>query len=464
MLDPTSEEFKQIKKEALLGTVPDGPKFDDKTNMYHLDLQYDFKNVIEFVDLQAGGSYRLYDLNSNGTIFDDVTKNITINEVGAYVQAGKWLLGRRLKFAGSIRYDKNENFEGQLTPRISAVIKPGELHSVRFSFQTGFRNPPTQGQHIDLNILSARLIGGLPRYADKYQIIRQSTAGMPLSFDGYSVEKFRNYFFGTFDIPGAINLLESVTSFNKVKPENISTFEMGYKGVFGNNFWIDISGYYNLYNNFIGETRINTASEFTTNQALAETDPGKYSYNPDPAMEGIPNYLSMLNSTAMTAKSNGVISGNTIQVYSNSDQQVESYGAVMGMEYKLSKGYYVGGNYKWNTLRNVPEGFVSLYNTPEHKLNLMAGNRSFTDKIGFNLTWRWQDEFRWESGFTLPANGMVPAYSTLDAQISYKLKSLKSIFKIGGSNMLNKKYIQSLGGPNIGALYYLSVTFDEFMK
>ena len=32
------------------------------------------------------------------------------------------------------------------------------------------------------------------------------------------------------------------------------------------------------------------------------------------------------------------------------------------------------------------------------------------------------------------------------------------------SNLSNKYYIQSLGGPSIGAIYYLSITFDEFMR
>jgi outer membrane receptor protein involved in Fe transport len=77
---------------------------------------------------------------------------------------------------------------------------------------------------------------------------------------------------------------------------------------------------------------------------------------------------------------------------------------------------------------------------------------------------RWQEEFEWQSSFTIPANGNVPSYTTLDAQVTYKLNSTKSTLKLGGSNILNKKYIQSLGGPNIGAIYYLSITFDDLLN
>ena len=44
------------------------------------------------------------------------------------------------------------------------------------------------------------------------------------------------------------------------------------------------------------------------------------------------------------------------------------------------------------------------------------------------------------------------------------MKELKTILKIGASNALNNRYIQSKGGPNIGGLYYISLTFDELMN
>jgi outer membrane receptor protein involved in Fe transport len=107
---------------------------------------------------------------------------------------------------------------------------------------------------------------------------------------------------------------------------------------------------------------------------------------------------------------------------------------------------------------------MSEFNTPKHKTNITFGNRKLTDNLGFNVTWRWQAAFLWQSSFTIPANGMVPAYNTLDAQVSYRISDIKSVLKIGGSNLINKPYIQSLGGPSIGAIYYVSITFDEMFR
>ncbi|HMJ68019.1 MAG TPA: TonB-dependent receptor [Cyclobacteriaceae bacterium] len=447
-LDPNSAAFKALKDKAMNGTIPQGPKFSDATRLYHAEGQYDFKNEIKFMELQAGASYKVYDLRSNGTIFDDKDAPITISEFGGYAQAGKWLGDRKVKLTASGRYDKNINFKGRFNPRLGVLYKFSENTNVRVSYQTGFRIPSTQGQHIDLSILTARLLGGLPRYYEKYDLGRVSSSGQNLAFEGFSVEKYAKAVFDGGSTPTAfaanVGLLKPFV-WNAVKPERVQNIEIGFKSLINNELLIDAAYYYNIYNDFITQTRVRIASE-----------------NPD----GSPNYATILNGTALDKRADGTIGGNTAQIYTNFTEQVTSQGAVLGLTYSLARGYTLGGNYNWNVLQHTPppDQFLSEFNTPEHKANLSFGNRKVTDNVGFNVTWRWQSEFLWQSSFTIPANGMVPAYNTLDAQVTYRISSLKSVLKLGGSNLLNKKYIQSLGGPNIGAMYYVSLTFDELFR
>jgi hypothetical protein len=175
------------------------------------------------------------------------------------------------------------------------------------------------------------------------------------------------------------------------------------------------------------------------------------------------NYASLLNGDAMTIEPDGTISGNTAQIYTNIEDQVTTQGAAFGVQYVLPKNYTIGGNYSWNRLNEdlAAQGFLAEFNTPEHKVNLTFANREVVKNLGFSATFRWQDAFLWQSSF---ATGTVPAFQTLDIQASYRMKPIKTILKIGGSNTLNQKYIQSKGGPNIGALYYVSLTFDELMN
>ncbi len=434
--------FNSAREIAQEGVVPNGPRFDDQTNLFHAEGQYDFSEEIKSFDLQVGGSYRLFDLNSNGTIFDDGDQNITIQEYGIYAQGAKMLPNDKTKFSGSLRYDKNENFKGRFNPRVSVTHKVKDKHVIRGSFQTGFRIPTTQGQHIDLNIISARLLGGLPRYAEKYDLVRTSSTGVPLAFTDESVLAFRESVFATGDVNAAAALLDPVTELNPVRPEVVQNFEIGYRGVFDNRLYIDLAYYYNIFNDFITQVRVVTAEEGDM---------------------GNPNYLTLLNGEAHNLV-NGVVEGNTSQIYTNYTGQITSQGFAGGITYSFDRGYTLDANYNWNVLNDAPEDFFAEFNTPEHKTNISFSNREVFDNFGFNVTYRWQSEFEWQSSFVLPANGTVPAYQTIDAQVSYRIPGLKSVIKIGGSNILNEYYIQSLGGPNIGALYYISLTFDEMMR
>lgn len=440
-LEAGTEQFETIKQGVLNGVVPFGPKFDDKSNLYHFEGQYDFKNQIDFMNLQIGATYRIFELRSNGTIFDD-EGGININEFGGYAQASKKLAGDKVNLISSIRYDKNQNFDGQFSPKLAAVFTIAETHNFRASAQRGFRNPTTQGQYIDLDIISARLMGGLPRFAEKYEI---TTNAYPVAV----VNQFTDRVFSTGTDPSDaanIAILEGnqFTNFNPVQPEKVNAFELGYKSLISNKLMIDAVFYYNVYNDFITQIQFR-----------------KYSLHDD----NTPNYNSLLRGSALKVLSDGSIDGNTGQVYTNIDRQVTAQGAAIGITYNLMGGYSIGGNYNWNVLNEEDkleeEGFISEFNTPEHKFNLSFGNRKLTDNLGFNVTYRWQDAFKWQSSF---ARGNVEAYSTLDAQVSYKVSSIKSVIKLGGSNMIGNTYNTSLGGPNIGAVYYLSITFDEFMN
>ncbi len=442
-LEIGSSEFEDLRLGAFEDRngeplkVPDGPVFDDQSNLYQIDAQYDFSNEIDFMELQVGGSYRLFELRSNGTIFDDIGGR-AIQEYGVYVQAGKRIIPD-FKLSGSIRYDKNENFDGQFNPRISGVYTVGENHNFRASYQTGFRFPTTQGQFIDLDILSSRLLGGLPRFYEKYDIPKFSSTGQPLTYTLGSVLNWRNSVFaGNEDR----SVLETFTEAKPVRPEQVQSFEFGYKSLIGDNLLFEAVYYHNFFTSFITQVALVNADEAV--QENIDVDPT--------LTTGGTFYSSMLLGS----------SANTFSIYSNLDDDVETQGLATGFTYSFNTGYQFGVNYNWNKfIGGFSNDVLNDFNTPEHKFNINFGNRRVTDKLGFNMTYRWQEAFRWESSFAI---GNVPAYDNLDIQLSYKLEDLNSILRVGGSNVLNEPYFQSLGGPNIGAIYYVSITWDTAMN
>ena len=441
---PGSAEFAAAKERVQGDFIPAGSLFNDKSRMYMAEGQYNFKNEIDFMELQAGASYRLYELGSNGTIFADVEGNdITIMELGAFAQASKRLFNDKLKLMGSLRYDKNENFDGQFSPRLSAVVTQGNSN-FRVAFQTGFRNPTTQGQHIDLNVVAARLIGGLNYYRNKYRIF--DNAFSQASVNDYIAAVGA----GKSPVdPTATSLLEQVTSLPELRPEQVKSFEVGYKGLLANNrLLVDLAYYYNIYNDFITQTAVRKAAGPVYPGAATNTTEGAFN------AVNAPSLLTPITTPG---------SENTFQTYTNLiDQEVRAHGAAIGLTYNLPNNFMLSGNYNFNKmLTDIGANFLNDFNTPEHKTNISFGNRRIANNWGFNVTYRYQSQFRWESSFAI---GNVPEIHNVDAQVSYKLSPLKSVLKLGGSNVFNSRYYQNYGGPSIGAIYYLSITFDELLN
>jgi iron complex outermembrane receptor protein len=87
-------------------------------------------------------------------------------------------------------------------------------------------------------------------------------------------------------------------------------------------------------------------------------------------------------------------------------------------------------------------------------VNLYVGNSDIYQGLGFMVTYRWQDSYYWQSFLV---NGDVPAYQTVDMQVSKKLKQV--LVKVGGSNVFNHYYNSFLGGPSVGGFYYVTVGY-----
>lgn len=489
---PGSEDFNNALEGVVSRPIPGnqngvGARFVDKTNLYHVEGSYNLTDEIKFAEVVVGANYRVYQLNSEGTLFatDENGDEFSIREFGGYAQASKKLFNDKFKLTASLRYDKNENFEGQWSPRVSGVYTAGN-HNFRASYQTGFRIPTTQDQYIDLFTPQARLLGGLPLFRDRYnfganpvytlntvqrygagvltsaadpairaqaaaqatQIVLQQVAAGQIPNDPVAIEAAVTAL-ATQLVPVVAaqanqDLLQEaeLTTF---QPERVKSFEVGYKSIIGNKLLVDAYAYFNEFENFIGS------------QVLIQDR------NPQPG-----NPASDLGLNLLSADTRNVFSLPT-----NRTEVIKSWGWAIGLDYKLPKGYTVGGNISYNTLNNLDEltesGFQPAFNTPDYRYVLNFANREVFENFGFALAYRWQGEFVWQSSFVAPSVSaqqlsVMPAFGTFDAQVSYKLKSLKSILKLGGSNLFGSGYRQAWGNPTVGTMYFVSLTFDEFLN
>ncbi|MEP6615917.1 MAG: TonB-dependent receptor [Ginsengibacter sp.] len=417
---PGSPEFRQIFDNVRSTPISkNGGLFVDRTNLYSAEGQYNFSKLSsKIAEIIIGGNYKRYVLNSEGTIFADSTAKIGINEYGAYLQATRRFMNDRLRLILSGRFDKNENFSGKFTPRFSAVIKVAQDNFIRLSYQSAYRFGSTQQQWINLKISSnPRLLGGLKTFQDYYGFNTNPV---------YSVDQ------------NLINGKPQVRNFNKFKAETVNSFEAGYKGLLiDKKLLIDVYGYYGINKDFIART------------VVAQSVNGNINVFTDPDSNIIK--ANLVDPTKVTSYS----------VPTNVDGQVKTYGFGLGLDYSLSHNFNINANFTSDKLSDVPTGFQSQFNAPLYRVGASLSNSGFgfEKRMGFNVAWRWQDKVDYTGDF---AAGEIPAFHTVDGQVSYKFPAQKLLLKLGGSNILNQYYRNGFGNATVGGLYYVAIGYNLF--
>ncbi|HEX7845296.1 MAG TPA: TonB-dependent receptor, partial [Chitinophagaceae bacterium] len=315
----------------------------------------------------------------------DSVDAINTYEVGGYAQLTRKLFDDKLTLVASGRFDKNENFKNQFTPRAAALIQLAKNHNLRMSYQTAYRFPGNLSQWIRLNVGNITLLGGLPWVLDymnvkDHPVIDLST-NAPLEYKPF-------------------------------KPETMRSFELGYKGLISNKLMLDMYGYVGNYKDFIGRI--------------------------------------------------GLFQPSTRNVYSivvNSANKVKTHGWGIGLNYDINKAYSAFVNVYSDVITDVPAGFKAYFNAPKYKLNAGLINNGFgkEKRASFSVMLHWQDWFNYEGEL---ANGPVNAFTTVDAQVSYKFPKIKSQVRIGGTNIFNKYYKNAYGHPEVGGLYYVGFAYN----
>lgn len=435
-----SSDFEQQKSKYIATAGLGGAGVLSNSKLYHVDAQYDLSQALKVVNLLVGGSYRVYDMETNGTLFDDKINKVSVKEFGVFAQASKAILEDKLKLTLSGRYDKNENFNGSFTPRASAVFSPSENHNFRASYQTGFRNPTVPDQFIKLNVGPIIILGGAPANSAGLNAYGNSfTAASVGAFaSGFSSDLQKGVPFPTAVENNKSKLVKSNVPY--IKPEQTQSFEIGYKGLLAQKLLVDVNYYRSTFKNFL----INQVVIRPTNNVL--------------------NSDGTINSAA----AQDILGGKTqaFQLYTNAADKVSSQGVSLGLTYFLPENFRVGFNSTWsdfNILDANPNN-IPAFNTPRWKTNLTISNSKITDRLGFSVAWHWQESFDWYGTFNENRPGNIPAYSLIDAQVNYHVPSLKTTVKLGANNITNQYIVQAYGSPAVGGLYYVSLTFDELFR
>jgi iron complex outermembrane receptor protein len=439
-------------------TIPDAPASGgaaliQKSHLYHIEGQWDLSKYTKYFDLLIGGDARDYQITPDGNTFVDFSRpiadrgkqledgtygdKINYKKIGAFAQVTKVLFKDKLKLFGSLRYDYNPEFDPKLTPRLAAVYSPTVNNNFRVTYQQGYRFPGLFEALSYVNNGRVKRVGSLTYINEGLGYLDNSyTRASGVIFNAavnaaVAAGASRN------DAALANRNLLVKAQLDKGRPEQIHSYEFGYKSVFLNNTLVfDFDAYTNTYDGFLGQVQVDVPKGQTVG-----TDAG---------------VLAMLDANRDAGQ-------DRYRVYTNAKNKYRNYGSALGLTYNFYKNYTVSGNTSFNKIKSnaTTDIFVTGFNTPEWTANIQFGNRQIVKNLGFSVVYRWQQEFQWESPLV---NGTVPAIHTVDAQVTYKVPQIKANVKVGGSNIFNRNYIQYAGGPTLGGLYYVALTFDGLLN
>ncbi len=192
-----------------------------------LQLRYDFGGL----EVVGGFQYRFYNpkasyLSNNPNIVLANVSNflaidITATEIGGYLQLDQRFFDNKLRVTLAARLDDHTYYNPQFSPKVSLGYELVENQNLRASFNRAFKVPVILENHLFLFNGAARGNVG-----------------------GYTVRD------GAPDAQG--NPTGNVVAvYDPLRPEEVNTFELGYKGLFERKLFLDAVVYYSRYTNFI---------------------------------------------------------------------------------------------------------------------------------------------------------------------------------------------------------------------
>lgn len=417
-----SSEFLQYRNQITSKRIAEGGTlFTDRSKMYNAEAQYNFSDLVKFMDVIGGVNYRLYHLNSNGSLFPDEKKPINIKEYSGYISLGKKVFDDALAINTSFRIDKNSLFKSpKVTSRASLVLDVAPQNYLRFSYQNAYSFPNNiqslQNTMMEVGYFDAG--GSKMLLNDFYQFDR---------YQPYTIASINEYR-STKDAS-----VLKVYDYKDIKPQSVNSFELGYAALLGGRVMIDVLGYYSTWENFIDYAGVGNSP--------GTNDPTAF----------------------LGSRTNGDWTQYTIAV--NGGQSVNTYGYAVSIDVDLGHNFMSKVNYYSDFMKNKNKnkelGEISNFNTPKYHVNMEFGNSGFGKKQvwSFSTALRYKPSYHYEVWGDL-AQGTVPSSTVIDAQVSYKIIKARSGIRIGGTNITNKYYSTGMANPFIGAVYYISYAYN----
>lgn len=408
-------------------------RFREESRRINAEFQYNYTFQKLKLFLVAGINYQKEMPNGFGTTLVDSFQKIRVTQYGAVLQLDK-SLPWGMRFISTARFDHHDVFGGFVSPRFALLKAIGD-GNFRVTWGRAYAMPSIQAQF-------AGIAGFLFGNGRGIQYIRTNAK---------------------YSDPA------SLSNTIPLKPEQVSTLEVGYKGTVAKNLFVDINYYNGTSNNFI------SAARPVAGRVLAVGDVR--------VSHSFPFAGSVVNDTLRSA------SFNTFFNYGD----VRAYGLDLGVTYTFNKFVNLSIRYSWfgsditkdNSKNDAnQDGFVSLeersMNAPSNRGVVILGLENLLQrKLSMQIATRYVGQYDFYSASQIGTaagegsrgrvyGGMIngqPRYYlknfdwgplggfvTVDVNAGYQVNQQLRL-NMGVTNLFNTEQIEFVGSPSIGRLF-----------
>ncbi len=381
------------------------------------------------------------------------------NEFGAYIQdefhAGKF----RLSAGG--RVDKFGNIDDPVfSPRLTAMFKPTEDHSIRVSFNKAFRSPSAVNNYLDQSIFFPAPVD-LRALAPLAPPALQAALSAPFNLVVRNVG----------------NRVGSTSGTTSLKEESVRAYEISYTGTFSKKTTIGLAVYQNDSNNNINFTTVIPTSLggpagfpagivppfdfYTTANAPAVIGVNQRGIPvPGPALIG---FLTQVNTILPPALR--VALPRTASTYLNLGP-LRQRGFEASLDHRFSNQLSASANYSYQQKPKALEPDPGQLRYLNEELALPPKNR-FNVAVNWNsprlvgsASVNYVDEGLWTDVLTSSYHGFTDSYTLLNASFGVKWNQGKIITTLKGTNLANSEIQQHVFGDLIKRAVFLEARIN----
>ena len=331
-------------------------------------------------------------------------------ELGAYAQDE--IFFDKLRFTIGARVDKFGNLSDPvISPRLAAVFKPADGHSLRVAFNRAFRSPSVINNYLDISIVSPQDLSALAALLPP-ALAPAVAAPFPLVVKGVGSR-----------LPIAGQTQAELTE------ESMTAYEVAYTGTFNTRTTLGVALYVN-----------DLDKNINFSQLPANLDPYTAA-NPPPGWTLPASILSVL-------AARGIFLPRTAFTYLNLGPLREK-GVELSIDHRVNDQLTAFGNYSWQAKPTVldsptPYPAVELALPPTNRFN--AGfNFDGTRLLGSGSI-NYSDKAFWSDVLTSPYHGFTDKYTLVNGSFGVKWAGAKLTTLVKVNNLLNDDVQQHVFG------------------